>query len=467
MKRIGIFSVVLFFFFCGGAFAKTAIELNSGQKVEGDLVEETAAYIRLDVSGVELTFYKDEIKGAEDGDRAKTPKAPVQTKEEIPSAGNDLERALTLKETYAAYQRAVQSSDIEALRQYVSSESMAELDAMENADTALNLMKQLSPKNVQLGEEKIDGDTAMLTAGAEGIFGATKGIISFIKEDGLWKIAKEDWKEGAAVENEVMENRAPEPVHDTAVEEESVYVPGADTSASFGKTVPRVEGIAIDGKAGDWSGIPVLIADPKGDVRESFMDEAAYEFDITDLKMALGEKDLYVLITFAQPILETCEKNGRQKPGEAHAKTVATIFVDADNNKATGGEEFFSKRGGFESKIEIWSGVAKEDGSMSVSGGAYMTDVESGAPLKYFLEIIPSRYNPAENELKTDFSQKMQSDETPEYVAFASNALEARIPFEKVGTLMKDAKALRVLLSESGSGMGEESFSEEVVAQIE
>ncbi len=96
-----------------------------------------------------------------------------------------------------------------------------------------------------------------------------------------------------------------------------------------------------------------------------------------------------------------------------------------------------------------------------------MTDVAPGAVLEYFLEAIPSKFNAVKNELHTDFAQKLKSNEDFEYVAFVGNVLEMRIPFKKIGTEMSKAKAIRVLLSENGSGLGEKSFSEEVVAQVQ
>ncbi|MCK5214845.1 MAG: hypothetical protein KAR05_05780, partial [Candidatus Omnitrophica bacterium] len=296
MKRISIFLVTLFFFFSGVIFASTAIELKSGQKVEGELIEETADYIRMNVAGVELAFYKDEIKGREE--KKPVPEAPIKT--EVQAVDHKAAPALSVKKVYAAYQVAVQSSDIKGLRKYVFSQAIAELDDVENAAMVLNLMKKMSPENVKIIDEKVDGETATLTATAEGMFGSSRGVISFVKEEGAWKLVKENWEAGRSIETKAGESENLKPPVDMTVNDNAVGVAVDNLPVSTKQIIPKTTGMVIDGQAGDWAGVTVLIADGEGDVRESFMGEPAYEFDVTDVKMALGEKDLYILIKFAQ-----------------------------------------------------------------------------------------------------------------------------------------------------------------------
>ncbi len=291
MKRISIFLVTLFFFFSGVIFASTAIELKSGQKVEGELIEETADYIRMNVAGVELAFYKDEIKGREE--KKPVPEAPIKT--EVQAVDHKAAPALSVKKVYAAYQVAVQSSDIKGLRKYVFSQAIAELDDVENAAMVLNLMKKMSPENVKIIDEKVDGETATLTATAEGMFGSSRGVISFVKEEGAWKLVKENWEAGRSIETKAGESENLKPPVDMTVNDNAVGVAVDNLPVSTKQIIPKTTGMVIDGQAGDWAGVTVLIADGEGDVRESFMGEPAYEFDVTDVKMALGEKDLYIL----------------------------------------------------------------------------------------------------------------------------------------------------------------------------
>lgn len=58
--RICVFLWIFGFYLTGPVFSET-IMLKSGRQVEGRIVEETKDYIKLDLEGVMLTYYKDEI----------------------------------------------------------------------------------------------------------------------------------------------------------------------------------------------------------------------------------------------------------------------------------------------------------------------------------------------------------------------------------------------------------------------
>ncbi|MCF7871103.1 MAG: hypothetical protein K9L95_03850 [Candidatus Omnitrophica bacterium] len=62
MKKI--FIVVFFLCFLPSLLAET-ITLKSGKKIEGNIIEETAEYIKVDFSGVPLTYYREEISDIE------------------------------------------------------------------------------------------------------------------------------------------------------------------------------------------------------------------------------------------------------------------------------------------------------------------------------------------------------------------------------------------------------------------
>jgi hypothetical protein len=60
MKKIFIVFVLLCFL---PSLSAEIITLKSGKKIEGNIIEETAEYIKVDFSGVPLTYYRDEIAG--------------------------------------------------------------------------------------------------------------------------------------------------------------------------------------------------------------------------------------------------------------------------------------------------------------------------------------------------------------------------------------------------------------------
>ena len=66
MKKIIVFCIC--FLITTNAYAQTAIKLKSGGTVEGKLVEKTDAYIKLNIHGVDLTYWMDEIESIKSKD---------------------------------------------------------------------------------------------------------------------------------------------------------------------------------------------------------------------------------------------------------------------------------------------------------------------------------------------------------------------------------------------------------------
>lgn len=80
MKKFFVFFAAAAFFFPVLTFAETLV-LKSGKSVEGRIIEDTEQVVKLDVEGVSLTFYRDEIEKVEKGT------APTPEDKMIPAAG--------------------------------------------------------------------------------------------------------------------------------------------------------------------------------------------------------------------------------------------------------------------------------------------------------------------------------------------------------------------------------------------
>jgi hypothetical protein len=78
MKKIFIVFVLLCFL---PSLSAEIITLKSGKKIEGNIVEETAEYIKVDFSGVPLTYYRDEI-----ADVKVEPAEPTQSRDDYSSS---------------------------------------------------------------------------------------------------------------------------------------------------------------------------------------------------------------------------------------------------------------------------------------------------------------------------------------------------------------------------------------------
>lgn len=60
MKRLLLF-LCIYFLAAGPSFAKSTLHLKSGEKIEGDIVERTDDYVKINLEGVELTYWSDQI----------------------------------------------------------------------------------------------------------------------------------------------------------------------------------------------------------------------------------------------------------------------------------------------------------------------------------------------------------------------------------------------------------------------
>ena len=61
-KKVFIIFCLVFIFYSGYVFALDSVELKSGKIVEGKIVENTKEKVKIEVSGLTATYYKDDIK---------------------------------------------------------------------------------------------------------------------------------------------------------------------------------------------------------------------------------------------------------------------------------------------------------------------------------------------------------------------------------------------------------------------
>ena len=228
--------------------------------------------------------------------------------------------------------------------------------------------------------------------------------------------------------------------------------------------------IRIYNEIRDWQNIPVFIQDVAGDVRTSYAGEEVNEFDVKTIKIAMDNTYLYMLVEFVQDFNYYFDLNGEQ------SKTVGVIYLDTDNDENTGGEEFFSKVGGFESRIDIWSGVGIKGTGNYAGMGSSLSDISTledinfeEAELEYYMVYTPSKYDESTDSLNIDFNKDVRSTLQETLIAYTNNYLELTIPLIDVDIQFENNKTIRAVFSEKGSGSwgsGEDTFSDEVIAEI-
>ena len=105
------------------------------------------------------------------------------------------------QEVYAFYIVAQRAGDVEGMAEYVIKVKKDQLKAMPEGQKKgiADMMKMMAPIEYTVVTEDIQGDTATLTLKAKakdfsGQVSEQSGTLRFVKESGVWKLAKENWK---------------------------------------------------------------------------------------------------------------------------------------------------------------------------------------------------------------------------------------------------------------------------------
>ena len=99
----------------------------------------------------------------------------------------------TLKQIYLDYHNLLQKEDIPALKKYISSQRQEEM-LEEGANMKIQLIKEFMPSEIKVKKAEISGDTAVLEVMGKMKNQGVTGKVDFLKEDGKWKVHKENWQ---------------------------------------------------------------------------------------------------------------------------------------------------------------------------------------------------------------------------------------------------------------------------------
>ena len=110
------------------------------------------------------------------------------------------------QERYLDYHKALAAAkDVTAIEPFMSRKVVNEIRSTPEEQRAMmfGLMKEMTPKTVQVVSEKIDGERAEVNltgkssdqpeAASGKVKEETTGTVKFVLEDGAWKIDKESW----------------------------------------------------------------------------------------------------------------------------------------------------------------------------------------------------------------------------------------------------------------------------------
>lgn len=94
---------------------------------------------------------------------------------------------------YADFLRAVQKEDLGAMRKLLAKEPAKNLDSPD-AKKMVGLIKIMSATDIKVLKIVEKGDTADLTVSGTQDGNAKNGIVHMVREDGIWKVQQEEWK---------------------------------------------------------------------------------------------------------------------------------------------------------------------------------------------------------------------------------------------------------------------------------
>lgn len=94
---------------------------------------------------------------------------------------------------YVDFLNAVQKEDLGAMRRLMTKEQAKNLDSPD-AKKMVGMIKMMSATDIKVLKVVENGDTADLTVSGKQDGNAMNGVVHMAKEDGVWKVQREEWK---------------------------------------------------------------------------------------------------------------------------------------------------------------------------------------------------------------------------------------------------------------------------------
>ncbi len=187
----------------------------------GELVEKTDEYVKLNMYGIDITYWMDEVES-------------ITTKEDNPSDVKDMSPASVISpaEVYKAYLSALEVGDWQEIKKYVVRENIEGMESSGDVERIVKMLKAFRPRNVEILKEDINGDKAILKAKGEVFGGMSEGTIKFIYEDNTWKIINANWKPKGKPLNLSSPNNA-KPKQGTGVISGMIILPDVDKTGKL------------------------------------------------------------------------------------------------------------------------------------------------------------------------------------------------------------------------------------------
>ena len=156
--------------------AETII-LKSGKKIEGRIIEKTDEYVKIELSGIPLTYYQEQIDSIS--------QQSIEEMEFMPR----------LIKLYTRFSKTVDKGGWEAVKKYLTQARIKELEKMVRQlggrQNAIGVLKAITPRELKdLKGEKDDYKVMLSGTGVDLNDLPVSVNITFQKEAGQWKVGR-------------------------------------------------------------------------------------------------------------------------------------------------------------------------------------------------------------------------------------------------------------------------------------
>lgn len=170
------------------------VRLKSGKIIDGEVIERTPSYIRLNVEGIEVTYWKDSLASEE----LPAPEVSQEAAKAPATGSGEAVSGPTTSETYLAYMKAVEDKDWQEAKKYLSHYCVLEKEAADGkSPSSWADINQFTSKDFKIITERNekDGSRTLIVRG-ELLEGKGRAFVRMVEEGGAWKIDRIIWKLG-------------------------------------------------------------------------------------------------------------------------------------------------------------------------------------------------------------------------------------------------------------------------------
>lgn len=194
MRKLFVYLILVLFIPSIGL--ADVIVFQDGTQIETKVIQESDSEARLYYEGSSLTYLKNPIEGLQLNPPVKKDTLVVPFLESIAEASVELPE-VAIRAYLEAHQRIQNSWQLKDLETSLSDQYLDRLskrvDAGANSLVVLQMIKNLSPENVEVLDTHIEEEKAQIAVRGQASLGDMYGIVTMVKEKAQWRVDQESW----------------------------------------------------------------------------------------------------------------------------------------------------------------------------------------------------------------------------------------------------------------------------------